>query len=119
MAEGSLTTAAFWGESHLVGADRFFAAEPWTEVWKNGGHLVRRQMLAKLGEALAEWQLDFDLSEEMTDVAGDAFARRVNAPGSGIRLSPRETERLTRAAISTEQLKQCEEVLVSLGKVTY
>jgi hypothetical protein len=104
-----IITAAFWSRG-----ERLAAAEPWQEVFDNGAHLVRIQLM-ETEEAFDEWQEQYELSDEQMALARSVFERKMADPTAPLKLEGRELELLTSWAESEEGMKECRESFGEIG----
>jgi hypothetical protein len=88
-----LVTAAFWDDGEYL-----TAAEPWEQVWEHGAHVIRRELIEDLEEALAEWQVNLQLSPEQVAFARSLFQRKMARPNTVIELEPADVQFLIRTA---------------------
>lgn len=82
--DAPIITAAFWGEG-----DTLSAAEPWSEVFANGAHLVHRQMLG-VDQSIVEWQAYYQLTPAQVELLRSLYRRIVEAPTGTINLDEHE-----------------------------
>ncbi|SRR5579883_2018781 len=97
-----LVTAAFWD-----GGESLAAAEPWEQVWEHGAHLLRRQLLEDLDEALIEWQHGTGLGPDRIAFARSVFQRKMACPDAVLVLEPEDVAYLM--AIAGEGPEEYEE----------
>lgn len=102
-----IITAAFWSED-----DYLTAAKPWQEVFANGAHLVRIQLL-DTEKAIAEWQTNYELKSSQVELTRSLFYRKVTRPQTQIVLD--DQERSVLASDGTEGIEVSRELLAGIG----
>jgi hypothetical protein len=70
-----LITAALWSED-----DRLIAAEPWSSVLSNGGHLIQSH-LRPTEEAVSEWRTQYGFNPAQVELLRSLFDRKL-PPGN-------------------------------------
>lgn len=85
-------TAAFWGAG-----GRLAAVEPWPEVYKNGAHMVRIQLM-EADEALTEWQLEWEMPPRLVALARSIFERKMRSPNETLTLSAEDRDLIAEGA---------------------
>jgi hypothetical protein len=102
-------TAAFWSKG-----DRLEASEPWQQVFENGAHLIRIQLM-ELSQALSEWQEAYDLSSSQVALAQSLFDRKIATPDRPITLDSRERDILLAEATSDEGIDESRASFAEIG----
>jgi hypothetical protein len=92
-------TAAFWNEGEYL-----TAAEPWEDVYRNGGELLRIQLLEDPEKAIAEWKVNCQLTSTQTNLARSLFYRKMSQPDQIIVLTPDEVDVLLGTSTEAESL---------------
>ena len=107
----SLVTAAFWSQGEYVNA-----AVPWEEVFANGAHIIRIELIEDLDTALKEWQESYQCSPERLALARSLFERRASQPANiPIVLSESEVESLATHSANKVSLADCLKALKQMG----
>jgi hypothetical protein len=100
-------TTVFWSE-----AGQLVAAEPWQDVFSNGGHLVRTQLQA-IDKAIDVWRAHYALTAAQVELLGTLFARKLSAGEGQIALVNREKKVLLEQG--SEGLEQSRDILAGLA----
>ncbi len=104
-----LITAAFWSEG-----ENLASTEPWSEVFDNGAHLVRIQLLEP-EDAIADLQSNYELSPQQVNLLRSLFIRKTAAPDIPIILNDQERSiTVTQGATGVEESR---ELLAAIGIV--
>ncbi len=97
-----MVTAAFWSEG-----DYLTAAFPWPDVFRNGAHIVRVELLEDAEAALQEWQDSYQCSPDELAFACSLFYRRTADPSTPLVLSASEVEWLQGLAKDLKAFADC------------
>jgi hypothetical protein len=104
-----IITAAFWNAGeHLT------AAEPWSQVFIHGAHLIRIQLHDPVA-AIKEWQTEYQMSSSQVNLMKSLFERRIAYPNQQIFLNDWEQDILTSSGM--EGLTESQELLAAVGVV--
>jgi hypothetical protein len=97
-----MITAAFWSQGEYL-----TAAFPWPDVFRNGAHIVRVELLEDAESALQEWQDSYQCSPDELAFARSLFDRRMSDPSTPLVLSAPEIEWLQGLSKNSEALADC------------
>ena len=105
-------TAAFWDEGEYL-----TAAAPWDLVLAEGARLVRIELIEDIGEALAEWQEGYQMTNEQLTLARSLFNRKMTQPEAPIELTAAEVEwlRSTSEEPNEKGITACRDKLKAIG----
>lgn len=96
-------TAAFWSAG-----ERLAAVEPWPEVYKNGAHMVRIQLM-ETDEALAEWQREWEMPPHLVALAKSIYERKMKSAGETLTLPPEDLDLIAEGAEGDEGMEASRE----------
>ena len=96
-------TSAFWDDG-----ENLTAVEPWEEVFANGAHLMRIQLL-DTGIALKEWKSLYEMSSSEVALARSLFERKIAEPSRSIKLEVSERNILSAGAKGVEGTQESRE----------
>ena len=105
----SLITAAFWSAGEYL-----TAAFPWSDVFRNGAHIVRVELLPD-SAAWKEWQDSYQASPEELDFARSLFDRRMSDPARPVVLKESEVDGIRKRARDPQAFADCLKALKPLG----
>lgn len=107
-----LVTAAFWNEG-----ENLTAAFPWAEVFQNGAHLIRVELMEDIRSAMGEWKESYEMSQEQVSFSLSLFERKIVNPSHAVVLSRSEVARLQSVSSSVEALDDCRQAFAAMGIV--
>jgi len=98
-----IITSAFWGDGQQ---QHVTAAEAWSDVFENGGFLIKNQLLTE-DESLAAWQAEYELTDEEVTFVTSLFHRKLSQPTSELNLTAADLSLLESIVKDDEGLETC------------
>lgn len=102
-----IITTVFWSDGGCLAA-----AEPWEEVFSNGGHLVRSQLYT-INEATDIWRSHYALSTMQVKLLRSLFDQKLSAGEAPVVLSARDKDMLSDQG--SEGLVQSRDILSGIA----